>query len=71
VQFGKEKDEVKRRTVFVEKFPVLNVKDTLAEIISAFGLFYILNYEYCPHIAKALQFWQIHKFLLDTIFFCF
>jgi len=44
----------------------MEVDDSFEALLALFGLYYCLNYQYSPHVYKALQFVQLYILQLSV-----
>ena len=46
--------------VFAEKSPIVEIKSMIEAVIVVLAVYWDLNYKYCVHLSKVLQFLQIY-----------
>ena len=48
--------------LYAEKKPILELKDVLSGLLATMAYYYVMGYEYCAHVSKALQYLQKYLF---------
>nr|CAB3263172.1 uncharacterized protein LOC104265813 [Phallusia mammillata] len=51
-------------TLFIDQSPILDVENIFKGVIAVMAYHYVLNYEYCQHVKKVMQFLQVYVFKL-------